>query len=154
MIGLAAYAVRGPLQGAMVASSLLLLSLILILLPPVVILSAAVVALVWLRKGWQTGLTVSLAATLVAALVCSASGLGPLAPLVLVISTWFPALVMAAVLRKTVTLSLAMLSGAALAVAVAVGVHLAGIRPVTSPVRRQRLTAIDLLSCWRQSAST
>jgi uncharacterized protein YybS (DUF2232 family) len=122
MFGLAGYAVRGPAQGALVASSTLLLSM---MIPPLVVFSGAVVALVWLRKGPRDGAVVALLGLAVAALIARLSGIGPLAPLVVAVSCWVPALVMAAVLRHTVTLSLAMLSGASLAILAAIAVHMA-----------------------------
>ncbi len=122
MFGLAGYAVRGLLQGTLVASSSLLLSMIL---PPLVVYSGAVVALVWLRKGPREGAMVAILGLIAAGVISRLSGVSPLAPMVVAVSCWIPALVMAAVLRHTVTLSLAMLSGAALAVMAAVAVHLA-----------------------------
>lgn len=121
MFALAGYAVRGTVQGTMVASSTLLLSIIL---PPLVILSSAIVALIWLREGARHGAIVAALAILASSLISLGAGLSALAPLAVVLSCWVPALVMAAVLRATVTLSLAMLSGAALAIITAIAVHL------------------------------
>lgn len=108
---LANYAVRGPVQSALLASSVLLLSLVL---PPLVVISSALVALTWLRQGARSGMMavgLALAASTVVAMV---SGLQPLAPAAVMLSSWMPVIVMAVVLRSTIRLELAIAAGAVL----------------------------------------
>lgn len=116
---LAGYAVRGPVQAALLASSTLLLSLIL---PPMAVISSAIVALVWLRHGSKVGSLAVGIALVVSTAIAFFSGLQPLAPTAVMVSSWLPVVVMAVVLRRTVSLDLAILSGVAL---VAAGVVIA-----------------------------
>ena len=108
---LAGYAVRGPAQAALLSFSTLMLSLFM---PPLVVVSNALVALVWLRLGPVSG-GVSVAIALVAATVIASFAGNPLAPAALMMSFWLPVIVMSMVLRTTVSLNLALLAGAALA---------------------------------------
>lgn len=108
---LASYAVRGPAQAALVSFSTLLLSLFA---PPLVVVSNAVVALVWLRLGPMKGL-LAVAIALVAGTIIAAFSGSPIVPAALMMSFWLPVILMAYVLRRTVSLNLAMLAGAALA---------------------------------------
>jgi len=108
---LASYAVRGPAQAALVSFSTLLLSLFA---PPLVVVSNAVVALVWLRLGPIKGLF-AVAIALVAGTIIAAFSGSPIVPAALMMSFWLPVILMAYVLRRTVSLNLAMLAGAALA---------------------------------------
>ncbi|OED37339.1 hypothetical protein AB833_23975 [Chromatiales bacterium (ex Bugula neritina AB1)] len=110
---LAGYAVRGSLQAALVASSTLLLSLVL---PPLVVVSSAIVALAWLRLGARAGGIAVLIAVVASTFIAIASGLQPLAPTAVMLSSWLPVIVMAVVLRATISLDLAILAGAALVV--------------------------------------
>ena len=74
---LANYAVRGPVQAALLASSVLLLSLVV---PPLVVISSALVALIWLRQGARSGvLAVGLALT-ASTVIAVMAGMQPLAP--------------------------------------------------------------------------
>ncbi len=108
---LAAYAVRGPTQAALLAFSTLLLSLVL---PPLVVISNAIVALVWLRLGPVSGLVSITVALVLGTIIASFSGMMAV-PAVLMIFYWLPVVLMAAVLRETVSLSLAILFGVVLA---------------------------------------
>jgi len=108
---LANYAVRGPVQAALIASSVLLLSLVL---PPLVVISSALVALTWLRQGVRPGLIAVGLALAVSTVIAIVSGLQPLAPVAVMLSSWLPVVVMATVLRSTVRLELAILAGAVL----------------------------------------
>ena len=85
-------------------------------MPPLVVVSNALVALVWLRLGPVSG-GVSVAIALVAATVIASFAGNPLAPAALMMSFWLPVIVMSMVLRTTVSLNLALLAGAALALA-------------------------------------
>ncbi len=108
---LANYAVRGPLQAALLASSVLLLSLVL---PPLVVISSALVALTWLRQGPKSGLIAVGLALAVSTVIAMVSGLQPLAPVAVMLSSWLPVIVMAFVLRSTIRLELAIAAGAVL----------------------------------------
>ncbi len=108
---LAAYAVRGPLQAALVASSTLVLST---LLAPLVVVSSAVVALVWMRAGPGAGALAVGLSLLLSTIIASFSALPALAPAGVMISSWLPVIVMAWVLRDTISLNLALLAGAVL----------------------------------------
>ncbi len=108
---LAGYAVRGPVQGALLSFSTLLLALIF---PPLVVVSNALVALIWLRLGPQKGLISVAVALLAGTFIASFSG-NPVFPAALMLSFWLPVVLMAYLLRRTVSLNLALLAGAALA---------------------------------------
>jgi len=108
---LAEYAVRGPAQAALASFSTLLLSLFA---PPLVVVSNAVVALVWLRLGPVKGLTAVAIALFAGTIIAAFSG-SPVVPAALMMSFWLPVVLMAYVLHRTVSLNLAMLAGAGLA---------------------------------------
>ena len=108
---LAGYAVRGPAQAALASFSTLLLSLFA---PPLVVISNALVALVWLRLGPLKGL-ISVTIALLAGTIIAAFSGSPVVPAALMMSFWLPVILMAYVLRRTISLNLAMLAGAALA---------------------------------------
>ena len=108
---LANYAVRGPVQAALLASSVLLLSLVL---PPLVVISSALVALTWLRQGARSGLLAVGLALTASTVIAVMSGMQPLAPTAVIVSSWLPVIVMAYVLRSTIRLELAIAAGAAL----------------------------------------
>ena len=110
---LAGYAVRGPAQGALMAFSTLLLSLFV---PPIVVVSNALIALVWLRLGPVQGLITVAIALVAGTAIASFSG-SPVVPAALMFSFWLPVLVMAYVLRQTVSLDLGILAGGVLALA-------------------------------------
>lgn len=108
MRGLASFVMRGRGQATLVVATAAVLSA---LVPPVSWLSSGALALVTLRKGGREGLLV-LVAALVGAGVLSLLALGsPLPALSFALVLWLPIVVMAAVLRSTVSL------GSALAVA-------------------------------------
>jgi len=108
---LAGYAVRGPAQAALASFSTLLLALFA---PPLVVVSNAVVALVWLRLGPVKGL-LSVAIALLAGTTIAAFSGSPVLPAAMMMSFWLPVVLMAYVLRRTVSLNLAVLAGAGLA---------------------------------------
>lgn len=108
---LASYAVRGPIQAALLASSVLLLSLVV---PPLVVISSALVALTWLRQGPRSGLIAVGLALAASTIIAAMSGLQPLAPVGVMLSSWLPVIIMAFVLRATIRLELAIAAGAVL----------------------------------------
>ena len=108
---LAGYEVRGPAQAALASFSTLLLALFA---PPLVVVSNAVVALVWLRLGPLKGL-LSVAIALLAGTIIAAFSGSPVLPAAMMMSFWLPVVLMAYVLRRTVSLNLAVLAGAGLA---------------------------------------
>lgn len=119
---LAGYAVRGPVQGAIVASSMLVLSTIL---APLVVVSSAIVALVWLRLGRKSGMIAVGISLLFSTTIALMTALPALAPAGVMLSSWLPVIVMAWVLRDTVRLDLAILAGAVLVATVVVAVFAA-----------------------------
>ena len=82
---LAGYAVRGPVQGAIVASSTLVLSTIL---APLVVISSAIVALVWLRLGHKAGLITVGISLLFSSTIALMTALPALAPVGVIFSSW------------------------------------------------------------------
>lgn len=108
---LAGYAVRGPVQGAIVASSTLVLSTIL---APLVVVSSAIVALVFLRLGIRPGVVAVALSLLFSTTIALMTALPAIAPAAVMVSSWLPVIVMAWVLRETVRLDMALLAGAAL----------------------------------------
>jgi len=109
--GLASYGVRAPAQAALLALTTLLLSLFF---PPLAVLSGALVALVWLRHGSKQGALAVVISLAAGTLIAGLSG-RPALPAGMMLSFWLPVLLMAFVLRKTVSLNLAILAGAMLA---------------------------------------
>jgi hypothetical protein len=121
-LGLAGYAVRGPVQGAIVASSALVLSTII---APLVVVSSAIIALIWMRLGARAGgVTVGIS-LLFSTTIALMTSLPVLAPAAVIVSSWLPVIVMAWVLRDTIRLDLAILAGAALVATVLVAVYAA-----------------------------
>lgn len=118
---LANYAVRGPLQAALVASCTLLLSTIL---APLVVVSSAIVALVWMRSGPTTGAIAVGLSLLLSTAISLFSPLPALAVAGVMLSSWLPVIVMGWVLRDTVSLNLAIMAGAALVAIVIVMVFM------------------------------
>lgn len=110
---LAKYALRGPAQAALLSFSTLFLSL---LMPPLVVISNALIALVWLRHGPLQGLAAVGIALVAGTIIASLSG-NSIVPAILMMSFWLPVMLMAFVLHKTVSLNLAILAGAVLAMA-------------------------------------
>ena len=118
---LASYAVRGPMQAALVASSMLVLSTIL---APLMVVSSAIIALVWMRSGPQVG-ALAVGLSLLLSLVISVfTPLPALALAGVILSSWLPVIVMGWVLRDTISLNLAILAGAAVIAMVIVLVYL------------------------------
>ncbi|VAX09995.1 hypothetical protein MNBD_GAMMA25-206 [hydrothermal vent metagenome] len=117
MKALTAYVMRGRLQAMLAASALILLALILMPLSwPLSFFSAAIIALVTLVQGSREGILTLLGASLLVTL------LGFLVPgnlyaiVVFALLVWLPVWLLAAILRQTVSLNLAMLGGGLLAI--------------------------------------
>lgn len=119
---LASYAVRGPAQAALVASSTLVLST---LIAPLVVVSSAIVALVWMRSGPKAGALAVGLSLLLSTIIAAFSALPALAPAGVMLSSWLPVIVMGWVLRETVSLNLAFLAGAVLVGMVVLAVYAA-----------------------------
>lgn len=121
-LALAGYSARGPVQGAIVASSALVLSTIL---APLVVVSSAIVALVWMRLGATSGAITLGVSLLFSTTIALMTALPVLAPVAVMVSSWLPVIVMAWVLRNTVRLDTAILAGAVLVATVLVAVYAA-----------------------------
>lgn len=125
MIKLAALALKSPVSAAWVSTGLLFLGLVLpVLAGPAGVFgallliwsSAAVLALVLLRKGLQPALISVLAAVLLIG-VLSLVASGSLTQLLLItVQFWLPALLVSWVLRKTVSLEIAVFAAAAIGI--------------------------------------
>lgn len=121
MRGLAAFVMRGRVQAITATAALGLLSLAvlptLLLTPlswPLSFLSAATVALVVLAQGLREGLLNAAGATLLVALAGALLMGGPEIGLGLALTLWLPAWLLAAVLRQTRSLAMALLTAGAL----------------------------------------
>ncbi len=114
MLGLAAFAARGPMQAGVLAGLAGLGFILIPLLMPLLPLSGAAIALTAMRRGWANALTAAGIAALLVALVF-ASLLGDVRPaLMLVLILWLPVVIEAEVLRATVSLRYAILVAAGL----------------------------------------
>jgi hypothetical protein len=121
MRGLASFVMRGRGQATLVVATAAVLSA---LVPPVSWLSSGALALVTLRKGSREGLLV-LVAALVGAGVLSLLALGsPLPALSFALVLWLPIVVMAAVLRSTVSLGAALAAAGLLGLLAVMALHL------------------------------
>jgi len=106
-IGLASFAMRGPVQAGLIAATTLMLA---ILLPPLAWLSGALPALVVLRLGPLAGLRV-VAIGLAAATGFALLAMGQAVQVFAVAAMfWLPAGLLAALLRRSIRLDLAMLA--------------------------------------------
>ena len=132
MLGIALLADRGPTTAAVVAAALLAAAMLLpVVLPPASLLSlplvvgsAAVVAFVILRRGERAALRaagICLAILVVLSLLLS--GTATRVPLVATM-LWLPAILAAIVLRRFVSLDLAVLAVTACGLLTALGIHL------------------------------
>ncbi len=103
MISLARFILSGYSQAALVAASMAMLGL---LLPPVVWVSGAVVALVTLVNGHRYGLLVTAIAAVATAVLAALLLSLPEVALYYVLLVWLPLVIVAVVLRQTVSLVL------------------------------------------------
>ncbi len=121
MLGLASYAMRGPLQAALLATLFLLLAIVF---PPAAWLSGAIVGLVFLRKGHNEGLKVfAFAAVIVGAFTFWLGG-SFISGLQLVTVFWLPVIFLSISLRETVDLGKTLLIAGILAIVTVLGMYL------------------------------
>lgn len=114
MLGLAAFAARGPMQAGVLAGLAGLGFIMLPLLLPLLPLSGAAIALTAMRRGWVNALSAAGIAVLLVALVF-AGLLGDARPaLMLALILWLPVIIEAEVLRASVSLRFAILVAAGL----------------------------------------
>ncbi len=139
MIRLAQHALKGPLAAAGVSSGLLCLGLLLPLLAgpagvyitlPVIWCSAAIVSLVLLRQGVAPAVTALGAVMLMVLLMGMLSRGGMLQLFAIIAQFWLPAVLVAYVLRQTVSLDMAVMAGAAIGILLVVVMHLVVGDPV------------------------
>ncbi len=103
MRGLAALVMRGPLLAALVAAVSAVLSL---LVPPVAMFGGAAVALYTLREGPRQGLLVVVIATVGGSLLALLAIGVPSLAVALALLLWLPLLILASVLRATISLAI------------------------------------------------
>ena len=103
MKALAAYAMRGRSQAAMLSSLFAVLSMIL---PPLSYISGAVVALVTMRRGIGEGATIAVVATGALAVMSQLSTGNMVVAMVFAMMVWLPVWILAVVLRQTISLPL------------------------------------------------
>ncbi len=103
MRGLANFVMRGTPQAAAVAAGFGVLAF---LLPPVVLLSGAAIALITLRRGPQHGLNLLLLATVGCGMLAWLLVGAPTPGLILSLLYWAPLLLLAVILRNTISLAL------------------------------------------------
>ena len=103
MRGLANFVMRGTPQAAAVAAGFGVLAF---LLPPVVLLSGAAIALVTLRRGPPHGLNLLLVATVGCGMLAWLLVGAPTPGLILSLLYWAPLLLLAVILRNTISLAL------------------------------------------------
>ena len=105
MISLARFILKGYSQAALVAASMAMLGL---LLPPLAWFSGAAVALVTLVNGHKSGLLVTAIAAVGTAVFAGLIGSVPEIALYYVLLVWLPLVMVAVVLRQTVSLALSL----------------------------------------------
>lgn len=124
MRALANYIMRGPIQALLVTAAFALISLVPIL-GVLSVLSGAAVALVTLRHGAKQGIQVLLGASLISSLfmyfMMGTMALG----LIFVLFLWLPLLVLALLLRRTVSWSITLDAAVALGVLAVVVIYIA-----------------------------
>ena len=103
MISLARFILKGHSQAALVAASMAMLGL---LLPPLAWLSGAAVALVTLVNGHRSGLLVTAIAGIATAVLAGLIISVPILAVYYVLLVWLPLVLVAVVLRQTVSLDL------------------------------------------------
>jgi hypothetical protein len=120
MKALATLIMRGHLQATLVTTVFAVLSLVL---PPLSYISGAVVALVTLRNGAQSGFGVAAVAALVMGALAFFSMGSPLMAVIFALVVWLPSLLLAEVLRRTVSMSLALAVAGMLSLSVVIIGH-------------------------------
>jgi hypothetical protein len=124
---LARFISRGPLQGALVATTAGLMAL---LLPPLGVVSGAVPALVTLRRGAGAGLVVVVAALIGTGALSWLLFATPMLGVALGAAQWLPLVLLALVLRQSVSLPLAVLTAGGVGIAALAAVYLLVPDPV------------------------
>lgn len=114
MQALARFIARGPLQAGLVAASA---ALVAILLPPIGIVSGAAPAFVTLRRGVLGGLQVVAVALVGTWLLAYLVFHSPWVGIWVALIQWLPVVVLALILRQSISLPLAVLGAGALAMA-------------------------------------
>ncbi len=128
MRAFAQFVMRGRLTAALSASGIALLSL---LVPPLSVISNAVVALVGLRQGFRQGAVTTTIAVVVTGLAAMLMYRHAAPALSFLLAGWAPVLLMAVVLRKTVSMGLALEAGAALSLAAVLAMYVVTGDPTT-----------------------
>lgn len=139
MRGLATLIMRGPPMAALVAA---VSSVLALLIPPLALIGGAAIALTTLRNGPRHGLLVLVLATaggsLMALLAIGTPSLAPAMALLL----WLPVLVLAGVLRASISLALAFQVAALLGVLAVLGFYLV----LGDPAAWWRGITVDMLN--------
>jgi len=120
MIFLAKYILKGYSQAGLVAATMAMLGL---LLPPVAWISGATVALVTLVKGHRAGLLVTLIAAVGTAMFAGLIFSVPLLSFYYVLLVWLPLVLLAMLLRHTVSMVLCLQSIAAVSLLAVIVLH-------------------------------
>lgn len=127
MKSLATYIMRGQIQAALLTTVFAALSMVL---PPFSYVSGAIVALVTLRNGAQSGLVVAAIAGIAMAALSMWMMDSPLLALIFALVVWLPVWILALVLRKTVSLPLALAVAGLLSLLVVIAIHVVLGEPV------------------------
>jgi len=127
MKAVATYVMRGRLAATMLASLFAVLSLIL---PPFSYLSGGVLALVALRKGALEGVFLLVASSAVLAVMSYATMGNVVVAVVFALVVWLPILLLALVLRTTISMGLTMVLAVALSIIAVIGFHISVGNPV------------------------
>lgn len=112
---------QGPLRAVTAVAGFGMVSL---LLPPLALLSSAALALVSLRLGLRQGLIVTLLSTLLVSLMGWLLGLPLILGLVTAMVQWIPVLLLAEVLRRSLSWALTIMAGVGVACVGVVLIHL------------------------------
>lgn len=119
MSALAGFVMKGPMQGALVAACCLVLGA---LFPPFLWLSSAAIGLVWLRSENRDRLITTVVALVGAGVFFTLVSGSTLASVILASMFWLPVIVLALVLRRTVSLALCVLVAAGLGALMVLGI--------------------------------
>lgn len=121
MKSMAEYAMRGRVHAASLASLFAVLSLVL---PPLSYISGALIALVTLRRGLSEGALIAGISALVLSVIAQITTGNMIIGAVFALIVWLPVWILSVVLRKTVSLMLAVTTAALLCGFAVVGFHL------------------------------
>ena len=120
MKALATLVMRGRMQAIMMTTVFGVLSLFL---PPLSYISGGVVALVTLRRGPNDGIAVMLVSALLMAIVSTIAVGHYVIAVAYTVAVWLPVLILAIVLRKTISLPLALSAAGLLGIIGVVALH-------------------------------